>query len=142
MFSLHPLLTRYARTVKTIQAGADEIAQSVPSEPLAAPLDKRRFIADLAALRRTNTIAIATLVGALLATFVVILLMIWKHSSNPIAVASLFVGYGGLSTGITTPILGAFRGKTQSALMEILARNMGSMSIQTAIDVLAKRSGP
>jgi len=138
MFSLKPLLARYSRTARTIQGGADDL-QKVPPPPKPV-LDKEQFQTDLQALRRTNTIAIVMLASVIVVAFVITLFFIHRFISNATAVASLFVGFGGLTGGITTAILGAFRVKAQSDLLAILSKNVDSMSLQTVIDVLSKRA--
>ena len=111
-----------------------------PAGPAPPPLNKQQFREDLQALRRTNTIAIGTLVGVIVIAFVITLMFINHFVTNATAVASLFVGFGTLSTGITTAILGAFRVKAQSDLLDILSKNVDSTSLQTIIDVLSKRT--
>jgi hypothetical protein len=141
MLRLHPLLQKYARKPATIQGGSDELQQATTSA--AAPravLNKDEFRADLEGLMRMNTVSIVLVAVVILIAFVSTLLMIRQYATNASAVATLFVGFGALTTALTTAILAMFKVKAQSDLLRILSRNLESASFQTVIDLLAKRT--
>jgi predicted neutral ceramidase superfamily lipid hydrolase len=139
MFTLQPLLERYSRTAQSIPGGSDELEET-SLKPVPPTLDKEQFRKDLDALRRTNSIAIATLAVVVLIAFLITLHLIREYSSTGTTVAALFVGFGTLSAGVTTAILGVFRVKAQSDLLLMLSANIHAVSLQTIVDVLAKRT--
>lgn len=139
MFTVQALLRRYARTTTSIRAGSDEL-KPPSSETMQAPvLDKERFRKDLDSLRRMNTLAIATLAAVISIAFLITLYLILRQANDAV-IAALFVGFGGLSAGITTAILGVFRVKAQSDLLVMLSTNIQAVSLQTIVDVLSKRT--
>jgi hypothetical protein len=147
MLRLTPLLQKYARKPATIQGGADELQIERLAQPTAAPvaalrpvLDKEAFRGDLKGLMRTNTIAITLVAVVIVVAFVATLLMIRQYATNASAVATLFVGFGALTTALTSAILAMFKVKAQSDLLRILSGNLDAASFQTVIDVLSKRT--
>jgi hypothetical protein len=142
MLRLNPLLQKYARRPATIQGGSDEL-QAQPATAATAPrvfVNKDEFRADLEGLMRTNTVSIALVAIVIVIAFIATLLMIRQYATNASAVATLFVGFGALTTALTGAILAMFKVKAQSDVLRILSRNLDSASFQTVIDLLAKRT--
>ena len=140
MFSINALLNRYSRTAATIRGGSDELEPTTSTAVQAPVLDRQKFRKDLDGLRRMNTVAIVTLGTVILIAFLITLYLIRQYNGNATTVAALFVGFGTLTAGATTAILGAFRVKAQSDLLWMLSANIHAVSLQTIVDVLSKRT--
>jgi hypothetical protein len=141
MFRLQSLLQRYARQPVTIKGGADDLQQPAqPAAPAAAPLNKEDFRRDLEGLMRTNTLSIVLVVIMIVVSFGATLVMIHQYATNASAVATLFVGFGALTAALTTAIFAMFKVKTHSDMLRILSKQLDSASLQTVIDIFAKRA--
>ena len=138
MLSLKKLLERYARSYTTIRGGSDELQAAEPSPAPQPVVKKEEFQQDIEGLIRANTTVIAFISVIVLALFVSTLLLIQKYIANPTVVASLFVGFGALSMGLTTVIVNLFKIKTQSDVFRILSRTLDSASLQTIIDIMKR----
>lgn len=140
MFRLDSLLRKYARKPATIKGGADELqAPPAVTVPVAPPLNKEEFRHDLDGLVRTNTFSIALVTIVIVLAFGATLLMIRQYATNASAVATLFVGFGALTAALTTAIFAMFKVKAHSDMLRILAKHLDSASLQTVIDIVAKR---
>src|SRR5688500_199970 len=137
MTPLGSLLKRYARTATAVPAGADEY-RDAPA-PAAPAFNREAFRAELQALRRTNLWSMIAIVAMVVVLGIAVGFLIHRNIGNPPVVTSLFVGFGTVAAALTTVILALFQIKGQSDFLDGLARNLDGHTVQTIVDILARR---
>ena len=137
MNSLRSILKQHARIAKAVPGGADDFREAPAALP--PPLNRDALWKELDALRRTNTWSMVAIVVIIIALAVATGLLIHRYIDNAPVVTSLFVGFGTLAAALTAVTASLLKIKGQSDFLSILANHLDGQTVQTIVDVLAKR---